>query len=106
MNKKILIDYDEYSRLTKAANLYEELLKDKDGKGSLSQIIAEKEKEDAIHPPIAEDIGSITTPPNATLNVPHIETKARPHRSRHFNKHPATESYIKDKWFFIGKPKK
>ncbi len=106
MNKKILIDYDEYNRLTKAANLYEELLKNKDGKGSLSQIVGDKEKEDAIHPPLAETIGSITTPPNATLNVPKLPLIKRHERSRRHNKQPQTEAFVSDKWFFIGKPEK
>ncbi len=97
MNKKILIDYDEYTRLTKAANLCEELLKNKEGKGSLSKIIADKEKEDALRPPLAGEIGSITTPPNAIIHLPKITT-------RYLNKQPKTDLYIKDKWFFIGKP--
>ena len=63
MKKKILIDYEEYHRLIKTANLYEDLLRNKDGKGSLSEIIAKKETEDALRPPLPQDIGSITTPP-------------------------------------------
>ena len=49
MHNKVLIDYDEYVRLSKAAHLCEELLKNKQGRGGyLSEIIASKEAKDAI----------------------------------------------------------
>ncbi len=103
MNKKILIDYEEYNRLTRAASLCEELLKNKDGKGSLSQIIAENERKNALQPPIAEEIGSITIPLDGTLEVPKVSTNPTK-KKRHSNKQPQTDTYIKDQWFFIGKP--
>ena len=106
MHKKILIDYDEYNRLTRAADLCEELLKNKEGKGSLSQIIANKEKEDALKPPLPEQIGSITTPANATLNIPKLPKEGHHKSTTHPNKQPRTELHIEDQWFYIGTPQK
>ena len=77
----------------------DELLKTKDGKGSLSQIIAAKENIDATKPPLPGDLGSITTPPNAVISLPKVKLE----KNRH-NIQPKTKNYIDDKWYYIGKP--
>ena len=101
MHNKVLIDYDEYVRLSKAAHSCEELLKNKQGRGGyLSEIIASKEAKDAITPPLPRQIGSITTPPNALVMEHTTQTKKKTNR----NIQPKTYHYIKDKWYFIGKP--
>ncbi len=101
MHNKVLIDYDEYVRLSKAAELCEELLKNKQGRGGyLSEIIAKKDTTDAVKPPLAREIGSITTPPNAIVKMPKNTFEKKVEK----NSLPQTEHYIKDKWYFIGKP--
>ncbi len=105
MPKKVLIDYDEYVRLTKAANLCEEMLKKKNGGGYLSEIISTKENLDAVNPPIAGEIGSITTPPNAVIDVPKVNDSGdKKKHLRRTNEQPNTKRFVEDKWYVIGKP--
>ena len=107
--KHVFLDFYEYQRLLEAKEKNEELLvkirdlerrledmeklKNQDGKGNLSGLIANKEKRESLNPPMPKILPSISMPPSAQIDNSTEKEKRKAYDTQ------------QTKWYFLGPPR-